>query len=273
MMNTLARIFLSIIAIPVFSRLYGRFTRIKRPRVLVLKIIDFFKSIYKIEMDEFAGKAEDYPSLAEFFVRPLDPKKRPLIPKEDKIVSPADGILKEIETVYEDKATQVKGKNYALSELIRDTIDFSKGWHVATIYLSPQNYHRFHYPISGKIEGYCHVRGPLFPVNSLGTSLVKNLFVRNERIVTRLITHGLHFYAVAVGATFVGSIKMVFIEKIKRDKRWKELNLEVKQQDEMGRFELGSTIILVVPEELAQPLSEKTEQPIKVGEPIFSLKK
>ena len=273
MMKALMRVFLSVVSMPVFSRLYGRLTRIRRPRFIVREIIDFFKDVYKIDMDEFAGSPGDYPSLAEFFVRPLDPQKRPLILQEEKIVSPADGVVKDIETVYEDKATQVKGKYYAISELVREQLDFSKGWHVATFYLSPRDYHRYHYPVSGKIEGYCHVGGKLFPVNSLGTSLVKNLFVRNERVVVRFVKNGLPLYAVAVGATFVGSIKMVFIDKIKRDRRWKNLDLEVKQLDEMGRFELGSTIVLVIPEELAQIEPGMKEQPIKTGDSIFSLKK
>ena len=129
-MKGLIRVFLSVVSMPVFSRLYGWLTRIKRPRFLVREIIDFFKDVYKIEMDEFVGTPRDYPSLAEFFVRPLDPQKRPLIPQEDKIVSPSDGVLKDIETVYEDKATQVKGKYYPVSELVREQLDFSKGWHV-----------------------------------------------------------------------------------------------------------------------------------------------
>ncbi|MCK5058794.1 MAG: phosphatidylserine decarboxylase [Candidatus Aminicenantes bacterium] len=272
-MKALFRVFLSVLSMPVFSRIYGRLTRIKRPRFLVREIIDFFKDIYKIDMDEYLGSPSDYASLSDFFVRPLDPRKRPLIPKEEMIVSPADGVIRGIETIHEDKATQVKGMYYAVSDVIREPIDFSKGWHLATIYLSPRDYHRYHYPVSGKIKGYCHARGSLFPVNSIGMTSVKKLFARNERVVTRFNKNGLPLFTVAVGATFVGGIRMVFIDSIKRDKRWKELDLEVKQLDEMGRFELGSTIILLVPKALAQPLPGIKDQPVKVGDPIFSLNK
>ncbi|MFC2155065.1 archaetidylserine decarboxylase [Acidobacteriota bacterium] len=270
-MKALFRVLLSVLSMPVFSRIYGRLTRIKWPRFFVREIIDFFKDVYKVDMDEYVGNPADYASLSDFFVRPLDPQKRPLIPEEKMIVSPADGVIRGIETIHEDKATQVKGIYYAVSDVIRESVDFSTGWHMAVIYLSPRDYHRYHYPVSGKIEGYCHARGSLFPVNSIGMTSVKKLFVRNERVVTRFKKNGLPLYVVAVGATFVGGIRMVFIDKIKRDKRWKELALEVKQLDEMGRFELGSTIIMLVPTELAQPLPDIKDQPVKVGEPIFSI--
>ncbi|MCK4761242.1 MAG: phosphatidylserine decarboxylase [Candidatus Aminicenantes bacterium] len=269
-MNSLLRILLSVISLPVFSRLYGRVMRLRRPRFLVRELIDFFKDLYKIEMDDYQGEAGDYASLGEFFIRPFDPQKRPLKPRGDGIVSPADGVLSNVETIYEDRAVQVKGIDYPVSKMLRRELDFSRGWHVATIYLSPYNYHRFHYPVSGKITGYCHVRGRLFPVNSHGMTLIKKLFIRNERIVTRFESNGLPVFAVAVGATFVGSIKMLFIDKIKRDGRWKELDLEVEEQGEMGRFEMGSTIVLVVPEELGKPAAEKIGQAIKVGETVIA---
>ncbi len=271
-MKILTRAFLSIVSIPIFSRLYGRLTRIRHPRFLVRSIIGFFKDTYQIEMDDYQGNVEDYPSLLEFFIRPLDPQKRPLTPGENILVSPADGVLKEVETVYEDKATQVKGTHYAISDLLREDLDFSKGWHVLTIYLSPRDYHRYHYPINGKIEGYCHARGPLFPVNHLGVNLVKGLFARNERVITRFRTTPgeLPSYAIAVGATFVGSIKMSFIDKIKRDNCWKPMDLTVTQLGEMGRFEMGSSILLVFPKELGEPRQELKGKKIKVGDPLLT---
>ncbi len=254
---------------PVFSRIYGWMMRRKRPRFLVRLLIDLFKNAYRIDMCDYAGSETDYASLADFFIRPLDPGKRPLLPRQGAIVSPADGVLKSLETIYEDKCTQVKGEYFAVSELLQETIDFPGGWHVATIYLSPQNYHRFHYPCAGKISGYCHVPGSLFPVNAMGMTLVKKLFVRNERIVTRFVVNGAPLYMAAVGACFVGSIRMRFIDKIRRDKRWKELDLKVEQTAEMGHFAMGSTIILVVPRGLGEPIAGLLGQPVKVGDPLF----
>lgn len=256
---------------PVFSRIYGWLMRRKRPRFLVRQLIDLFKTAYRIDMDEYVGSETDYACLADFFIRPLDLEKRPLLPRSDAVVSPADGVLEALETIYEDKCTQVKGEYFAVSELLQETIDFPAGWHVATIYLSPKNYHRFHYPCTGKISGYCHVPGSLFPVNALGMTLVKKLFVRNERIVTRFAVNGAPLYMAAVGACFVGSIRMRFIDKIRRDKRWKELDLKVDQSAEMGYFAMGSTIILVVPRGLGEPITGLLGQPVKVGDPLFLL--
>ncbi len=269
------RTLLYVAALPIFSRLYGRLVRLKHPRFLIQAIIRLFKDHYHIDMTEFQGEAEDYACLADFFVRPFDPEHRPLYPAEDAVVSPADGILKGIETIVEDKAGQVKGIHYKVSDLIREAVDFSCGWCLATIYLSPANYHRFHYPVSAALEAFCHARGSLYPVNSLGMSQVKQLFIKNERIITRFNLKGQPLYMVAVGATFVGSIKMLFIDKIKRDNRWKTLNQQVHQLDEMGRFDMGSTILLLLPQTLGTPLPAfkkgASDQPIRVGNPIFSL--
>ena len=224
-------------------------------------------------MDEYKGEVEDYRSLSDFFVRKLDPVKRPLVRQENTMVSPADGILTDVETIFNDQATQVKGKTYKISQLLHETIDFSLGWHVAVIYLAPSNYHRYHYPISGNIKRYFHSSGRLFPVNWLGLNRVNRLFVRNERIITELETRQKRYYMAAIGACFVGSIKMEFISGSRRKKqdKWIPMNREVQQLEEMGRFEIGSTIVLVIPKSIAEPLSNIIGEPIKVGQPIFKI--
>jgi phosphatidylserine decarboxylase len=271
-MNILVRMFLNILSLPCFSRTYGWFTRRRRPRFLVREIINLFKTAYHIDMDQFQGEETDYASLSDFFVRPLDPQNRPLLPVADAVVSPADGTLQHVETVYEDRATQVKGKYYKVSELIRESIDLARGWHLATVYLSPADYHRFHYPVTGTLAAYCHTRGRIYPVNSLGLNLVDRLFVRNERVICRFQVKGLPFYMIAVGATFVGSIRMEFVEKIRRRSRWKifDRGIEVEQLAEMGRFAMGSTIILLFPKELARPVSDRKDNRVRVGDPLFS---
>jgi phosphatidylserine decarboxylase len=180
-------------------------------------------------------------------------------------------MLTSIETIFSDQATQVKGKTYKISQLLQETIDFSMGWHVAVIYLAPSNYHRYHYPITGNIKRYFHCKGRLFPVNQVGINQVKNLFVRNERIVTQMENPQTCCYIIAIGASFVGSIKMEFIADSLRKAReqWVPVNREGRQLDEMGRFEMGSTIVLVIPQEMAKPLDNVIGQPVRVGQPIF----
>ena len=270
-MKIIIRPLLSILSIPLLSRMYGWLTRRENPRFLIKKIISFFAKNYNIDMNEYVGNVSDYSSLSNFFIRQIDSAKRLFPENEDCLISPADGFLTSINTIYEDSNTQAKGRYYKISEFIQDKINCSEGWHVATIYLSPHNYHRFHHTVSADIESYFHKKGSLFPVNSFGTDLVKGLFNRNERIITKYDLKGQKFYVVAVGATFVGSIKMEFINKIIRDNKWKPVGIRIDQLDEMGRFEMGSTIIMVVPRNLATPIENITEKKIRVGEPVFKL--
>jgi phosphatidylserine decarboxylase len=270
-MKFLVKLILSILSLRVFSRIWGRIARLRHPRFISKKLVELYWQSYHIDMDEYAGQVEDYKSLCDFFVRHLDPEKRPLIPDNNAIVSPADGILTNVETIYHDQAAQVKGKTYRISSLICDNIDFSEGWHVAVVYLAPFNYHRYHYPFTGNIKRYIHTGRRLFPVNPMGIHHIERLFVRNERIVTQFECNGLPCYAAAVGATFVGSIKMEFIKTRKKRHQWIPLDLEVNQLEEMGRFEMGSTIVLVFPQKMAEPIPGVIGQPVKVGQPIFSL--
>ncbi len=270
-MNYIIRALLTILSIPALSRMYGWLTRRQNPRFLIKRLIPFFAKTYNIGMDEYMGDYSDYYSLNEFFIRKFDREKRKFKNLPDSLVSPADGFLTSLNIIYEDQATQAKGRYYKISEFIQDDIDFSEGWCIATIYLSPHNYHRYHHTATAEIDSYLHKSGSLFPVNSFGTDLVKGLFNRNERVITKYNLNKQPFYVVAVGATFVGSIKMEFVEQIKRDNKWKTVGTKINQLDEMGRFEMGSTIIMVIPKNLATPIADITGKKIKVGDPIFNL--
>lgn len=272
-MNILLKIALRTLSLRPFSRLWGHIVRLRHPRFLVKRVIEMYRNAYNIDMADYQGETTDYKSLSDFFVRPLDPDKRPLNQDLDAIVSPCDGVFSSLQTVHEDQATQVKGKTYAISQLIGETIDFSLGWHVAVIYLAPFNYHRYHYPLTGTIERYLHTGNRLFPVNPMGLDNIDRLLVRNERIVTLLkeTETGLPFYVIPVGATFVGSIKMEFIREKKNRHRWHPVDTEVTQLQEMGRFDMGSTIVMVFPEKMAKPIPDALGKPVTTGQPLFSL--
>jgi phosphatidylserine decarboxylase len=255
------------------SRLYGWFVRRQRPRFLARWLIDRFGKHYRIEMEEFAGSPGDYPSLADFFVRPLNPGKRPLSANDDFILSPADGKLSELERISSDCATQVKGKTYPLSRFLAADIDFAQDWYLATIYLSPSNYHRYHYPVSGRVSGCFHGGTRLFPVNAFSCARVRQLYVKNERLVSRIKLPGGSIYMVAVGATFVGSIAMAYLpDGLPANEEWHELDIPVRQMAEMGRFNMGSTIILALPAGLVENVVAEKGKPVKVGEPLFKIR-
>jgi phosphatidylserine decarboxylase len=270
-MKFLVKPVLFILSLPLFSRMYGRITRIRRPRFLSRFMINLFTRTYNISMSDYVGDTSDYGSLAEIFIRKLDPEKRKLETDSHALLSPADGVISSVELADSTKVIQVKGIEYDLTEFLNKQIDMTRKWYVTTIYLSPKDYHRYHFPVSGSVTGYCHMRGRLFPVNQLGLNNIKSLFIRNERIVLEL-RHGPDpVYIGAVGATFVGSIKMEFIHKYRRDSRWKEISLNAAQMSEMGRFELGSTIVMVTPESLGKPVAGITGKHVSTGEKLFSL--
>jgi phosphatidylserine decarboxylase len=269
-----SRLILACISLPLLSRLWGKLMRLRRPRFLIELMINRFKKQYRINMAEFQGSPLDYPSLADFFVRPLDAKQRPLPANEQFILSPADGKLSELELIAMDCATQVKGKTYPLSCLLAAEIDFSQGWYLTTIYLSPCNYHRFHYPVSGRISGCFHGGSRLFPVNAFSANRVNQLYIKNERLVTSIDLQGSSMYVVAVGATFVGSIAMAYLPAgLPAKNKWRELDVPVTQMAEMGRFNMGSTIIMALPAGLVETVVAEKGKPIRVGEPLFKIKR
>lgn len=267
------RIALACISMPALSRLWGRLMRLRRPRFLAKMMIDRFQEHYRIAMDEYQGKASDYRSLSEFFLRPLASGKRLPAADEQCLLAPADGRLSELELINEDRATQVKGWTYPLSLLLGEAIDFSQQWYLATIYLSPSNYHRFHYPLSGRVNGCFHGGTRLFPVNDFSVNRVKRLYIRNERLVTRFVFQDSRFYQVAVGATFVGSIGMKCLPAgLPALGNWQSLDIQVKQMAEMGHFAMGSTIILIFPAERVENVLTEKGHAVRVGQPLFKLK-
>jgi phosphatidylserine decarboxylase len=267
------RIALSCISWPSLSRLYGRLIRLHRPRFLVRAMIRRFQKHYQINMEEFQGPAADYHSLSEFFLRQFNPAKRPLTPNEGCFLSPADGRLSELELIAEDRATQVKGWAYPLSLLLGESVDFSQKWYQATIYLSPNDYHRFHYPVPGRINGYFFGGTRLFPVNNFSVNRVRRLYIHNERIVTRFAFQNNRFYLAAVGASFVGNIGMKYLSSgLPTKNKWQDLNIPVQQMAEMGYFAMGSTIIIVFPATLVETVVAEKGKPVRVGDPLFKIK-
>ncbi len=261
---------LILLSIPALSRLYGRMVRIRRPRSLVRSIVKRFARIYNIDMADYPGALQDYPSLLDFFVRPLDPCTRPLKKDPGNFLSPADGVLADLQKIDKDSAAQVKGWKYKVSELTGKKENWGKGWWLAVIYLSPSNYHRYHYPLDSRLDSFTHLGNRLFPVNKAGLNTIKNLFIRNERVTASFTTHAHGFHLVAVGATFVGSIKMKDHLTPFVPGQTVDMGGRVEQNEEMGRFEMGSTIVILLPRDMADPVCRPGSE-IKTGEPIFKL--
>ncbi|MHB1222206.1 MAG: archaetidylserine decarboxylase [Gammaproteobacteria bacterium] len=212
-----------------------------------------FIHLYKIDMKEAViENPEDYASFNEFFIRYLKPALRVIDPAKDAIVSPADGKIAEAGKINQQLLLQAKGQYFDLKGLLgNDTAlaqQFENG-QFATVYLAPNNYHRVHMPISGKLIKTIYIPGKLFSVNRITSDLIPQLYSRNERFVAIFETGIGPVAVILVGAMIVGSIQTVWMQEpiranqIVTDTRSETITLE--KGAELGHFKLGSTVIML----------------------------
>ncbi|HEU4623127.1 MAG TPA: archaetidylserine decarboxylase [Steroidobacteraceae bacterium] len=225
-----------------------------------------------------------YGSFNEFFTRALRPDARPFVRDERTCISPVDGTVSQLGRIDGMQLLQAKGRHYSLDALLAGANAWNasfKGGSFATLYLAPHNYHRIHMPLDGTLVGAWYVPGKLFSVNATTAAAVDNLFARNERVVCVFENGPLVFALVLVGALFVGSMQTVWHGEItpRRPRRPLQLPLthlraptRLAQGDEMGRFNMGSTVILLLPPGAAQWLPDlRATTPIRMGQPLARL--
>ncbi len=215
-----------------------------------------FVARYGVNMAEAASPdIESYASFNEFFTRPLKPGARPLA--DAPFVCPVDGAISQFGAIERDQIFQAKGHHYSTRALVGGdaalAAQFDHG-SFATIYLSPRDYHRIHMPCAGRLTRMIHVPGDLFSVNPLTARGVPGLFARNERVVCVFDTAHGPFINVLVGATIVGSMATVWHGVVNpprpgtlRQWAYADQDITLQQGDEMGRFLLGSTVVLLWP--------------------------
>lgn len=220
------------------------------------QLIRWFIKRYGVDMSEAAdGDATSYATFNDFFTRALKPGARPLA-KADWIC-PVDGAISQFGRIERDQIFQAKGHHYSTTALVGGdaalATQFEDG-HFATLYLSPKDYHRIHMPCAGKLTRMIYVPGDLFSVNPTTARGVPGLFARNERVVTVFDTDQGPFVNVLVGATIVGSMATTWHGVVNpprtrevREWRYDDKDIRFKQGDEMGRFLLGSTVVLLWP--------------------------
>jgi phosphatidylserine decarboxylase len=239
------------------SRMVGKLAAAKAG-ALTTTLIKLFIKQYKIDMSEaqYSDPAH-YKTFNEFFTRPLKDGVRPLTTDSDIIAHPVDGAISQLGLIVEGQLIQAKGHNYSLQALLggseQDTAPFLGG-DFATIYLAPKDYHRIHMPIDGTLSKMIYVPGDLFSVNPLTAQNVPNLFARNERVVAIFDTEIGPLAMVLVGATIVASIETIWAGTVtppagKDVFSWNyptsgDNAITLKKGEEMGRFKLGSTVIL-----------------------------
>jgi len=223
---------------------------------LTTAVIGWFVKRYQVNMSEAAqNDVSHYKTFNEFFTRPLRAKARPLA--KAAFVCPVDGAISQFGDIQADQIFQAKGHEYStLAMLAGDRLlaeKFQDG-HFATLYLSPKDYHRIHMPCAATLKSMTYVPGDLFSVNPLTAQNVPGLFARNERVICEFDSAHGTFVLILVGATIVGSMAttwhgVVNPPRVGRINTWtyEDQTISFEQGEEMGRFLLGSTVVMLFP--------------------------
>ncbi|MBZ2168536.1 archaetidylserine decarboxylase [Marinobacter sp. F4216] len=240
------------------SRLAGRLADDDSNPALKNRVIKWFIGRYGVDMSE--AREPDptaYPSFNAFFTRELKPGIRPIAEGEKTMACPVDGAISQLGEITNDRVFQAKGQSFGLTELLggdeKRAEPFAEGV-FSTIYLSPKDYHRIHMPMAGKLREMVYIPGKLFSVNPVTAENVPNLFARNERVACIFDTEAGPMAMVLVGAMIVGSVETVWSGVVAPgDGQLTATRYEgdearsFEKGEEMGRFRLGSTVVLVMP--------------------------
>jgi len=266
------------------SRLAGWLADTDRSPAMKNSVVNWFIERYGVDMSEALEQdADAYPSFNAFFTRELKPGLRPVDQRESTLVSPVDGALSQLGSVTDDRVFQAKGQCFSLTELLggdhQRASEFANG-EFATIYLSPKDYHRVHMPVAGTLRAMAHVPGKLFSVNPTTTAQVPNLFARNERVACIFDTEAGPLAMVLVGAMIVGTMETTWAGVVAPDSSdvststYGHLDTPISfaKGEEMGRFRLGSTVVMVMPKgAVGWNDDRKAGQTIRLGEALGSL--
>ncbi|RRS04110.1 phosphatidylserine decarboxylase [Aquabacterium soli] len=248
---------------------------------LTTAVIRWFVKRYSVNMAEAANPdITVYPTFNEFFTRPLKAGARPIAQAD--LVCPVDGAISQFGRIERDQIFQAKGHSYSTTALVGGDSTLARQFEngsFATIYLSPRDYHRIHMPCDGRLLRMIYVPGELFSVNPATARGVPGLFARNERVVCVFEGPRGPFVLTLVGATIVGSMATTWHGVVNpprtrevREWRYDDQQIVLRQGEEMGRFLLGSTVVLLFPQ---GPLAfDPTWQPagaVQLGKPMASV--
>ena len=259
------------------SRLFGRFASKKFPTFFQNIINKTYVKLMKVDLSECLH-VESYESLNELFTRALK-QSREFSSCDNEFISPCDAFVSECGDIKEEKALQIKGQSYRVRELLSYFIykkekNRLKDGKFLNFYLSPKDYHRYHVPIDMRVEKAVHIPGKLYPVNFKWLNKIPELFVENERVVLECYTKDEKlFYMVFVGALNVGKMQFTFDQNIQTNVRtsgeqfYKYENLWVNKGDELGRFEMGSTIVIFFEKDMVE-LDCNSNNPVRFTQKV-----
>nr|WP_155712173.1 archaetidylserine decarboxylase [Pseudoduganella dura] len=245
---------------------------------MTTRLIRWFVGKYDVNMDEAANSdIASYHSFNEFFTRALKPGVRPIA--DVPFVCPVDGRISQFGAIEDDQIFQAKGHSFTTTALVggdRALADRFRHGSFANLYLSPRDYHRIHMPCDGKLTRMIYVPGSLFSVNPTTARGIPGLFARNERVVCVFDTAHGPFVMTLVGATIVGSMATVWHGVVNPPRQpnicdWTYMDRDIvlKKGEELGRFLLGSTVVMLFPKDtLAFNPGWQPAGAVRLGEPM-----
>ncbi len=247
-----------------------------RGGALTHAVIRKFVAHYRVDMAEAADpRIESYATFNDFFTRPLRPGARPIA--DAAFVCPVDAAISQFGPIEHDQIFQAKGHSYSTRALVGGdqglAHQFDHG-HFATLYLAPKDYHRIHMPCDGRLKRMIYIPGDLFSVNPVTARHVPGLFARNERVVCVFDTPHGPFINVLVGATIVGSVATVWHGRVNpprtrdvREWNYEGQDIRLRKGQEMGRFLLGSTVVMLFPKSVLTFTPDwAPSRPVRLGE-------
>lgn len=264
------------------SVLAGKLADVKTPWFKNLFIRKFAKA-YKIDMSNaIEPELTGYACFNDFFTRAIDLSSRPIDTDINGFCSPVDGAMSQFGKIESGRIIQAKGHHFSALEILggnQQQAQYFEDGEFCTIYLAPKDYHRIHMPCAGKLTAMSHVPGQLFSVNPLTAQNVPKLFARNERVVSFFDTEFGKMALISVGATIVGSIETVWAGNItppsrKDVKHWsyEDQDISLSKGEEMGRFKLGSTVVLLMEKKPWKWAADVAlEKSLVLGQPLVSL--
>ena len=262
----------------LLSALAGKLASNRNP-LLSRTLIRAFALKYRVDMRDAAEpELSCYRCFNDFFTRALCPGSRPIDHQQPEVlVSPADGQLSLLPHIDNDNLIQAKGRHYTISELLGGPETEARGFEngaCVTVYLSPRNYHRVHMPLSGTLVGIRYRPGSLFPVNPFASRRIDRLFARNERLICLFENPSCRFALVFVAALLVNGIRTVWMPDRApgTEDTLPNRKIMLTQGEEVGRFLMGSTVVLLCSRPLVDTISGTEGQAVRMGETLASLK-
>ncbi|MFH1533056.1 MAG: archaetidylserine decarboxylase [Pseudomonadota bacterium] len=261
------------------SRLMGDLAHAKLPPSVLRTLIRAYARHYGLDLDEMAAPIESYQTFAEFFTRRLRPGARPLDRSPGVVTSPVDGKVQSMGRLEDGRFDQVKGHGYSVETFLggaSEALAYREGWY-AVLYLSPADYHRIHSPLDGEITRWTHIPGTLCSVQPFFCNLVAGLLVSNERVLSHMDTSLGAVVVGMVGACGVGRIRLAY-DGVETNVEWgarrqdetMDPPVSIRKGDEIGLFDLGSTVVLIMNNNDLRPVPGlEPGVPVRCGARLF----